>query len=220
MGMALARALHHSAQRVEAPREGVEHERNDGLRKERSWRSLRRLAAPPGSPAIDMASLWSRQRNRHAQRQGCLECSCSGGGGGWRRGGEGRGADGVYDEQVSPCKLTDASNYGVHVPVDMTTLGPAPVCTAPKTTPQLSGMTAGTRRSVRRDVDHLVSGIARRHDRDVDDRVESCNINTSTQGEHCLDHDPCQCARTTVLLVHTLHDAEILGLPKTKGNTA
>ena len=32
MKMALARALHHSAQRVEAPREGVEHEKNVGLR--------------------------------------------------------------------------------------------------------------------------------------------------------------------------------------------
>ena len=55
-------------------------------------------------------------------------------------------------------------------------LGPAPV-----------------RRSVRRDVDHLVIGIARRHDTDVDDRIKSCNSNPSRQCEHCLDHEPCQC---------------------------
>ena len=32
------------------------------LRKDRSWRSRRRFAAPPASPAIDMASLQSMQR--------------------------------------------------------------------------------------------------------------------------------------------------------------
>ena len=45
------------------------------------------------------------------------------------------GADGVYDKQVSPCKPTGASNYGSHVPVDMTPSWPCTCVQGPKKIP-------------------------------------------------------------------------------------
>ena len=61
----------------------------------------------------------------------------------------------VYDEQVSPCKPTDASNYEGHVPVDMTPSA-LHLCARPQKIPfSCLRMTAETRRSVRKDVDHL-----------------------------------------------------------------
>ena len=53
----------------------------------------------------------------------------------------------VYDKHVSPCKPTDASNYGSRVPVD-TAPGPVPVYRALKMYPsfQLLRPTAGTGR--------------------------------------------------------------------------
>ena len=46
---------------------------------------------------------------------------------------------------------------------------------------------------------------AKRHDRDVDDRIESCNSNPSRQREHCLGHEPCQCTTKAYQLVQELH---------------
>ena len=76
-----------------------------------------------------------------------------GGVGGVRAGG---GADGAINDMCfSTCHHACIELLGP-CPCGHVLLGPAPVCRAPKTTPQLSRMTAGTRRSVRRDVNHIV----------------------------------------------------------------
>ena len=57
---------------------------------------------------------------------------------------------------------------------------------------------------------------AKRHDRDVDDRIESCNSNPSRQSEHCLDHETCQCTTKAFQLVKELHLWNHHGLPPTR----
>ena len=47
----------------------------------------------------------------------------------------------VYDKHVSPCKPTDASNYGSRVPVD-TAPGPVPVYRALKNLPFIPAVEA------------------------------------------------------------------------------
>ena len=68
-----------------------------------------------------------------------VECPWSCGGCRGCGGCGGCGSDcGVNDGSLAMPHHGLAPNSGSHVPVDMTSLGPAPVCRAPKTTPQLS----------------------------------------------------------------------------------
>ena len=109
-----------------------------------------------------------------------------GGGGG---SGGGGGADGVYDEQVSLCKRTDAPPCG-HDP-----LGPAPLCKCTTKAKQLV------------------------HELHLWNRTGSTN-RARTRPRTAPVETPQACARNTVLLVHTLHDAEEIGPAEKLRNTA
>ena len=79
--MALARALHHSAPRVEVPREGEVHEKHHGLRAQKrplsgasgravGWGSHGRLRGCRGSRTLFLTQ-WTRARQRTSSRPLC-----------------------------------------------------------------------------------------------------------------------------------------------------